>query len=447
MSSEVEVLEIDSLFEEALPPRDRIIELKRKVLTDKEEMQRLKDRLEEEQSRRVSGEEEREHMLRVGVALWMLGRYDEAVEYLEPVRTRKDALYFLCRCYLELGKAQEVVEMMGRVVRGGDADFRNMIVYIEALRRTGESYKAIDELEKLAKTHGDEADLHYQLGLALFDIGEYESALNSLERALELDPNHAAAAFYLGYINDLRGNDDDSVRYYEAIKRMPVFYPNALINLGVIYEDRGEYYKAIECYHAVLCADPQNERAKLFAQDARASLTMYYDEEKERRADRRSAVLDIPVTDFELSVRSRNCLEKMNIRTLGDLTRVTEAQLLSFKNFGETSLNEIRQMMASKGLRIGQALEEPEEEDEEPFPLPPEMAAERREILNKPVSELNLSVRGRRAMERLGVRTIGDLTQKTEEELLQCKNFGETSIREVKEKLKSLGLSLKESSR
>ena len=64
------------------------------------------------------------------------------------------------------------------------------------------------------------------------------------------------------------------------------------------------------------------------------------------------------MTDFELSVRSRNCLKKMNIRTLGDLTRVTEQQLLSSKNFGETSLDEIKEMMTTKGLHLGQSLED-----------------------------------------------------------------------------------------
>ena len=65
---------------------------------------------------------------------------------------------------------------------------------------------------------------------------------------------------------------------------------------------------------------------------------MYYNPEEEHARSRFSQVLEIPVTDFELSVRSRNCLKKMNIRTLGDLTRVSEQQLLSSKNFGETSL-------------------------------------------------------------------------------------------------------------
>ena len=70
-----------------------------------------------------------------------------------------------------------------------------------------------------------------------------------------------------------------------------------------------------------------------------------------------SDVLNVPISDFELSVRSRNCLEKMFINTLGDLTRVSEHDLLSYKNFGETSLYEIRNILKQKGLRLGQALE------------------------------------------------------------------------------------------
>ena len=56
-----------------------------------------------------------------------------------------------------------------------------------------------------------------------------------------------------------------------------------------------------------------------------------------------------PITDFELSVRSRNCLKKMNIRSLGDLLKTTEQELLSYKNFGETSLNEIKALLDAKG--------------------------------------------------------------------------------------------------
>jgi DNA-directed RNA polymerase subunit alpha len=155
-------------------------------------------------------------------------------------------------------------------------------------------------------------------------------------------------------------------------------------------------------------------------------------------------VLEIPVTDFELSVRSRNCLKKMNIRTLGDLTRVTEQQLLSSKNFGETSLQEIKEMMTSKGLRLGQSLEEGASGGHDLRYRPPtSLSEEQQAVLSKPVTDLNLSVRARKCMNRLGINTLGDLIQRTADELLESKNFGMTSLNEVREKLAQYGLTLR----
>ena len=48
----------------------------------------------------------------------------------------------------------------------------------------------------------------------------------------------------------------------------------------------------------------------------------------------------------------------MGINTLGDLTRVSESELLASKNFGETSLHEIREILSAKGLRLGMRREE-----------------------------------------------------------------------------------------
>src|SRR5260370_21591118 len=107
------------------------------------------------------------------------------------------------------------------------------------------------------------------------------------------------------------------------------------MNLGVLCEDTEKYDKAEDCYGKVLRANPADEQARLFLKDAHASVTMYYNPEDEHAFSRFSQVLEIPVTDFELSVRSRNCLKKMNITTLGDLTRVSEQHWLGSKKFAE----------------------------------------------------------------------------------------------------------------
>ncbi len=215
-----------------------------------------------------------------------------------------------------------------------------------------------------------------------------------------------------------------------------------LYNLGVLYEDNGQFDKAAECYRRLHKSDPLDDRARLFTKDAEASLTMYYSPEDEQVSLQFRQVMEVPITDFELSVRSRNCLKRMNIKTLGDLTRVTESQLLASKNFGETSLEEIRAIMGQKGLRIGQSLEQGQQYE---FRYRPQtnLSPEEQATLNKPVSELNLSVRARKCMNRLNITTLGELVTRTSDELLEAKNFGITSLNEVKEKLAQYGLKLR----
>src|SRR5436305_6126928 len=212
------------------------------------------------------------------------------------------------------------------------------------------------------------------------------------------------------------------------------------MNLAILYEDNNHYDEAHRCLEAVLDTHPEHERARLYMKDVESARSMYYDEDSDRRGDRRNAVLDIPISDFELSVRSRNCLKKMNIRTLGDLLRTTEPELLGYKNFGETSLNEIKALLASKGLRLGQQADESKIVPRRTTPAAGNVAPE---VMGKSVADLELSVRSRKALQRLNINSLAELASRTEDELLGCKNFGQTSLNEIKQQLASFGLGLR----
>ncbi len=64
-------------------------------------------------------------------------------------------------------------------------------------------------------------------------------------------------------------------------------------------------------------------------------------------------LLKMPVDELELSVRSYNCLMAANIKTIGDLVRRDEQQMLKFRNFGRKSLQELTQILEEKGLHFG----------------------------------------------------------------------------------------------
>ena len=65
-----------------------------------------------------------------------------------------------------------------------------------------------------------------------------------------------------------------------------------------------------------------------------------------------------------------------------------------------------------------------------------------RQFLNRPVEELELTVRSANCLKNANIKTIGELTRKTEDDISKTRNFGKKSLTEIKEKLSELNLSL-----
>lgn len=379
--------------------------------------------------------------LKLGIASFFLGHLGDAVEQLKQAEGALAAFY-LGRAFVERQNYDEALKAFEKAEKAGYTATQVQLMRAGIHRQKGELSEARKVLGKLENLASHSAEYHFQMASIILAEGDRAAAIKSLERAVELDPGHTGVLFQLAFANDLAGNDGEAIELYERCLNYPPVHVGVLMNLGVLYEDSEKYDKAAECYRKILNANPTDERARLFLKDSQESKTMYYSPEDEQSNKHLVAVLEIPVTDFELSVRSRNCLKKMNIRTLGDLTRVTEQQLLSSKNFGETSLQEIKEMMVSKGLRLGQSLEEGAHYEIR-FRPQTSMSPEEQAVLNKPVSDLNLSVRARKCMNRLGINMLADLVNRTADELLESKNFGMTSLSEVREKLAQLGLTLR----
>ena len=383
--------------------------------------------------------------VKIGIARYMLCRFGRALEALGEATDNKDRRYFQALCYKELRQYDRAIEEFQRAVDRGADETKIGVAMVEAQALGGDLDGARKALQKLAKRIADSADQHYLQGLVYELAGNSEQAGESYEKAHQADPGHAVATFRLAYHYDLHGDEEQAIKLYHECLRTPPVRANALLNLAVLYEDVGRYEEAAACLRSILSCNPAHWRARLFLRDVEASKTMYYDEDQARRIARRNAVLDIPVTDFELSVRARNCLKKMNIRSLGDLVNITEVELLSYKNFGETSLKEIKDMLAAKNLRLGQALEEGSD-----FPLEsrtePDVSPINEGMLATPIERIEFSVRARRALDSLKIASLGDLVSKSEAELMSCRNFGQTSLNEIRQRLAEFGLQLRESS-
>ncbi len=120
--------------------------------------------------------------------------------------------------------------------------------------------------------------------------------------------------------------------------------------------------------------------------------------------------LSMPIEDLDLSVRSYNCLKREGINTVSELVALSETQLMNIRNFGQKSVDE--QLAADLAL---------------------------------PIEDLNFTVRSYNCLKREGVHTVGELITRSEQDLLDIRNFGSKSIDEVKAKLAEMGLGLKDS--
>jgi DNA-directed RNA polymerase subunit alpha len=98
------------------------------------------------------------------------------------------------------------------------------------------------------------------------------------------------------------------------------------------------------------------EQLAVFAQLEGNELAAF-DSPAPRSAQQFDPILLRPVDELELTVRSANCLKAENIYYIGDLIQRTENELLKTPNLGRKSLNEIKEVLASRGLTLGMKLE------------------------------------------------------------------------------------------
>lgn len=313
---------------------------------------------------------------------------------------------------------------------------------VESQIKAGELDEARHTLESAHPAEEERARHAFLRGRLKEESNDFEGALAGYEEAMEIDPDQNDACFRAALIADQRGDSEAAIELYQRCiedERAPVA---VLINLALLLEEANRLPEAEDCLQAVLNEYPNHKKAELFLKSVMSSYTMVYDEDTQREHENRHQVLDKPIAEFELSVRSRNCLRQMDIHTLGDLLRTTEAELLSYKNFGETSLNEVKALLQQTDLKLGQSLVPAEPVVATPaVPMPVDPSA----AMNLPVTDLELSVRSRKCLQWLGVRTLGELVTRSEVELMAIKNFGQTSLSEIKRQLARFGLSFRQS--
>ena len=361
--------------------------------------------------------------VRKGIVSFALGHFSDAEEGIEGTDAYNQALLGLI--YHELGDHAEAKTHFALAAKSLPE------AHVELVRTLLDG-DMVEEAEKALSAVPDSADRDFLAGRIQDAKGNVEAAINAYESTLEKDPEHVEAAFKLGVLLDRIGDDDMAVEYYLVCSDVHPHYVPGITNLGILYEERGESNAAIDCFRQVLAYNPRDRRALMLLRDAKSSRNMYYDEREERERERMEKIMRTPVNDFELSVRSRNCLSKMNIFTLGDLLRISEQEMLSYKNFGETSLKEVREMLAARNLRLGMYRDGEERS----------ISKADQKVLGESVEKLELVNKSQQMLENLGVSRIGDLAQYSDLDLFKAPGSGQSLVQELSTALGAFGICL-----
>ncbi len=343
---------------------------------------------------------------RLGVLAFAVGRFADAEEHLDAKDAYGAAILGLVNS--ELGEHDEAKALLTAAAKSLPEAKAELV---RALVAAGDAEGADKALSAVA----DAAEKDFLQG-----------------RILELKGN-VEAAFHIGCLLDRIGDDELAAEHFLICADASPAYVPGVINLGILFEERGEANAAIDCFRQSLAYNPRDRRARSLLRDAKASRAMYYDEKEERERERMEKIMRTSVNDFELSVRSRNCLAKMSIFTLGDLLRITEAEMLAYKNFGETSLKEVKEMLAARNLRLGMFRENEERS----------ITKADQKVLAENIDRLELTGTIATVLSDLGVTRIGDLVQYTDLDLYKAPGSGQSPVQELSTALGAYGVGLR----
>ena len=198
--------------------------------------------------------------VKLGVALYILGRYEDSISTLSNSDSGAVAFYYMGKSYFALNNHVKATESYEAATQAGyDKDFC-LLGIIEAKRYSKDLKGAMDLLDTMFGPIEQSAEYLYQRAATIAAIGDnpYE-AIALYERAVEVDECHAGALFGLGLENDRRGNDREAIDFYQRAANLFPTNVGTLLNLGLLYEDAEQYDHARRCYQRILDVYPDRK--------------------------------------------------------------------------------------------------------------------------------------------------------------------------------------------
>ena len=151
-----------------------------------------------------------------------------------------------------------------------------------AYRGKDEVDKAMESYQKAVEINPNFSDAYLGLGAIYFAEEKVDDAIKYIKKAVEINPKHLAAYYSLGLIYEYTDQTDEAIASYEKVIEINPGFKEAYINLGDLYLEKGDRDKAIKAYEKVIELDPENELA-IYAKGAIEKAQGHSDTEAEKK--------------------------------------------------------------------------------------------------------------------------------------------------------------------
>lgn len=151
-----------------------------------------------------------------GAMLYMSGVFDQPKAISFPQQSMEDF-----HRGVDLSKLQEINALRDRVTKN-PADHQSILHLAHLLGDSGFKEEAIKWYKQYLNDHGDEADVWVDMGVCYFDMNDFDNAISSMMKGIELNPIHQIAHFNLGIVNYTMNNLEKAVEWWnKAIQLNP----------------------------------------------------------------------------------------------------------------------------------------------------------------------------------------------------------------------------------
>jgi len=240
----------------------------RKESEDRE--QKLKDKIREIEA--IKSNPAEEAIKRIGELESSIAEYKSKLKY-----TEEDKKAFIVQMKIQLKEKEEKLKKLEQEFEKSKQSKDNKPLSellmdesakeAEALKWFNQAFsskdynKAIESYKKALEIKPSYLDAWINLGWNYHEIGDYMKAIESYKNAIDIKPDYFVAWFDMGNVNFDIGNYDNAKECFQKVIDIRPDDNDAWNNMGVVYIEKGDFDKAIECLQKVIDKDNNNEKA------------------------------------------------------------------------------------------------------------------------------------------------------------------------------------------